>query len=146
MKLKFAFDIKSLYIMFLLLIGEAFAQAPVKIEHYSTEDGLAHDIITCTIKDREGYMWFGTWNGLNRFDGHSFTAFTSTPGDRSQITNGRIDQIFEDKANHLWIKSYDGQIYRFDKGNEEFRPLSAILSLKKRIVFDRILSTDDGML
>ena len=140
--------VKPLYIILLLLVicGKAFAQPPVKLEHYSTEDGLSHDIITCMFKDKEGYMWFGTWNGINRFDGHKFTAFTSVPGDNSQIKNDRIDQIFEDNAHHLWIKSYDGEVYRFDKDTEKFTPLSIILSLKKKIVFDRILSSADSML
>ncbi|TDO24215.1 hybrid sensor histidine kinase/response regulator transcription factor [Pedobacter duraquae] len=145
---KFTSIVKPIYmiLLFLAMYGKLFAQPPVKLEHYSTEDGLSHDIITCMFKDREGYMWFGTWNGINRFDGHQFTAFTSVPGDKSQIKNDRIDQIFEDAANHLWIKSYDGEVYRFDKDTEQFTPLSEILSLKKKIVFDRILSADDGML
>lgn len=122
------------------------AQPSVKIEHYSTEDGLSHDIITTIFKDKQGFMWFGTWNGINRFDGRNFTTFTSTPGDKSLIKNDRVDQIFEDDANHLWIKSYDGEIYRFDKSTEEFRPLSVILGLKKKIAFNKILAIKDGVL
>jgi signal transduction histidine kinase/ligand-binding sensor domain-containing protein/DNA-binding response OmpR family regulator len=133
-------------VVLILICGRILAQPPAKIEHYSTEDGLSHDVITCMFQDNQGFMWFGTWNGINRFDGHQFRSFTSAPGDRSMVKNNRIDQIFEDKANHLWIKSYDGQIYRFDKGTEQFTPLSVIIGLKKKILFDRILSTEGGML
>ncbi|WEK20931.1 MAG: two-component regulator propeller domain-containing protein [Candidatus Pedobacter colombiensis] len=133
-------------LLLIVMVGKSMAQAPVKIERYSTEDGLSHDIITCMFKDKQGYMWFGTWNGINRFDGHTFTSFTSMPGDMSQIGNDRVDQIFEDAANHLWIKSYDGEVYRFDKGKEQFTSVSAILGLKEKILFDRILSCEDGML
>ncbi|TCC90203.1 hybrid sensor histidine kinase/response regulator [Pedobacter frigiditerrae] len=145
MKLKYFLKLKFTLIL-LMLMGEAFAQPPVKIEHYSTEDGLSHDIITCMYKDSQGYMWFGTWNGINRFDGHNFTSFTSSPGQVSQIKNVRIEQIFEDQANHLWVKSYDGEVYRFDKGTERFTSLSSILSLQKKMIFDRILMVADGKL
>jgi len=145
MKLNYIFKLKFTLIL-LLLVAKVFAQPPVKIEHYSTEDGLSHDIITCMFKDSKGYMWFGTWNGINRFDGHNFTSFTSSPGDKSQIKNVRIEQIFEDKVNHLWVKSYDGEIYRFNKETEHFISLSNILSLQKKIIFDRILLLEDGKL
>ena len=145
MKRIFTLSVKVI-VALILMCGGISAQPPAKIEHYSTEDGLSHDVITCMFQDRQGFMWFGTWNGINRFDGHQFRSFTSAPGDKSMIRNDRIDQIFEDKANHLWIKSYDGQIYRFDKGTEQFTPLSVIIGLKRKIVFDKILSTEDGML
>jgi len=124
------------------------AQPNSKIEHYSTEDGLSHDIITCMFKDKQGFMWFGTWDGINRFDGHKFRSFRSSPGDMSQLKNDRIDQITEDEANHLWIKGYDGQIYRFDKSSEQFMPLSAILGLteKTKITFDKIITCDGSRL
>lgn len=146
MKRSAAAGLKLIFMLFLFFTGKLMAQPPVKIEHYSTEDGLSHDIITCMFKDRQGYMWFGTWNGINRFDGHNFTSFTSMPGDKSQLGNDRVDQIFEDASNHLWIKSYDGQVYRFDKGTEQFTSLAGILKLKEKILFDRILSCEDGRL
>ena len=48
------------------------AQLRCKVLHYSTEDGLSHERVTSILKDKEGFMWFGTWDGLNRFDGHNF--------------------------------------------------------------------------
>lgn len=72
-------------------------------------------------------MWFGTWNGLNRFDGNHFVTFKSSPGDLALLQNDRIDQITEDRYQHLWLKAYDGQIYRFDKKTEQFQPLAAVV-------------------
>lgn len=125
-----------------LLTGAAFCQMHCITEHYSTEDGLSHDVITSIFKDRQGYMWFGTWDGLNRFDGRKFTVFKSLAGDSSQINNNRIDQITEDNYDHLWIKAYDTQIYRFDKKTGRFLSLAIILNLKEKINFDKILSVD----
>lgn len=79
-----------------IAMGSLLAQPKCKIEHYSTEDGLSHDIITCIFKDREGFMWFGTRNGINRFDGQRFITYKSSPGDKSYLKSHRIDQIMED--------------------------------------------------
>jgi signal transduction histidine kinase/ligand-binding sensor domain-containing protein/DNA-binding response OmpR family regulator len=130
----------------LLAAASLLAQPKCKIEHYSTEDGLSHDIITCIFKDREGFMWFGTWNGINRFDGQRFVTYKSFPGDQSTLKSNRIDQIVEDDFLHLWIQGYDGQIYRFNKRTEKMAPLSAIVKLppRNKYSFRRILSTSHG--
>ncbi|HEY4327498.1 MAG TPA: two-component regulator propeller domain-containing protein [Mucilaginibacter sp.] len=131
----------------LLLLGslQVIAQLPCKVEHYSTDNGLSHDIITCMYKDHDGYMWFGTWGGINRFDGQNFTPFKSMPGDNSQLTNNRVDQIMGDDLNHLWMKGYDGEIYQFDKGTGQFMSLSSILHLKKKIFFNHILLANTSL-
>ena len=131
---------------FQLFAAALFAQPKCKIEHYSTEDGLSHDIITSIFKDREGFMWFGTWNGINRFDGQHFVTYKSFPGDQSSLKSNRLDQIMEDDFLHLWIQGYDGQIYRFNKRTEKMLPLSAIVKLppRNKYSFRRILSTAHG--
>lgn len=141
----------SRYLILLVTVAAGFshlsAQPRCKIEHYSTEDGLSHDMVTYMYKDSEGFMWFGTWNGLNRFDGKQFLTFKSTPGDYSYIMNDRIDQITEDDHKHLWLKSYDGQIYRFNKKTERFQPTLRLLKQPPAIgAFKGILSRYDDKL
>src|SRR5476651_1586494 len=113
-------------IMLLLIGSGAYAQLKCKVEHYSTEDGLSHNRVMCMIKDREGFMWFGTWDGINRFDGHNFTVYKSRPGDTSSLKNNRVDEIVEDKAGYLWLRAYDNRIYRFDKKKEQFLAIAEI--------------------
>src|SRR5215213_10008755 len=105
-KLKF-----SSIIFLLLLVAHAGGQPKCKVEYYSTEQGLSHQAVTDIIKDREGFMWFGSWDGINRFDGHNFVSYKSSPGDKSQLGNDRVDQIVEDQTDHLWIQAYDRQVY-----------------------------------
>src|ERR1044072_2484581 len=93
----------SLLLLQVLTVVTLLAQPKCKIEHYSSEDGLSHDIITCIFKDREGFMWFGTWNGINRFDGQHFVKYKSSPGDQSYLKSPRIDQIVEDDFLQLWL-------------------------------------------
>lgn len=124
------------YFFFLLSCIQVNAQLTFKSDFYSTENGLSHDAVTNIMKDREGFIWVGTWNGINRFDGHHFRSFKSFPGDLSRLKNDRIDQIVEDFGTNLWIKAYDNQIYRFDKVKEQFN----LFSLKhgKKVLFNRI--------
>lgn len=121
-------------------------QFKCKIEHYSTEQGLSHDAVTFMMKDHEGFMWFGTWDGINRFDGHNFVAYKSAPGDMSKLKNDRIDEIVEDSSNHLWLRAIDKQIYRFDKKTEQFLPFSNILNAsgKKKAAFDHMIADHNG--
>jgi len=96
------------------------AQLKCSIKHYSTEDGLSQDGILCIAKDSEGFMWFGTSDGINRFDGHGFITYKSRPGDSSSLSNNKIRNIIEDKVGYLWVKTYDNKVYRFDKRTEKF--------------------------
>jgi ligand-binding sensor domain-containing protein len=70
----------SLLILLLVLVVAASGQPKCKVEYYSTEHGLSHQKVTTILKDREGFMWFGSWDGINRFDGHAFVSYKSSPG------------------------------------------------------------------
>lgn len=95
-----------------------------KLRHYTTEDGLSHDGVLCITQDREGFIWFGTWDGINRFDGSNFVTYKARPGDSSSLKNNKIRDIIEDKVGYLWVKTYDRKVYRFDKSSEIFLSLN----------------------
>jgi len=130
-------------ILLLFLTVGGTAQIKCKIEHYSTEDGLSHDGVMNILKDRDGFMWFGTWDGINRFDGHNFVTYKTRPGDSSSLKINRVDNIKEDKDGYLWLEVYDNQVYRFDKKNKKFLSVSNILAEKniKNILFTGITLT-----
>lgn len=73
------------------------------ITRYNIEDGLPQQTITGITRDRNGYMWFTTWNGLCRFNGHSFVTYRVMPGDANDLATNRIDDIKIDARNHLWL-------------------------------------------
>lgn len=60
-------------------------------------------------------MWFGTFDGINRFDGHNFVVYKSHPGDSPVLRSNKIRNIVEDKAGYLWIQTFDYKMYRFNK-------------------------------
>lgn len=132
--------------MLLLISLPVWGQLRCKLDHYTTEDGLSHNAVMCMIKDHDGFMWFGTWDGINRFDGHNFVFYKSKPGDTSSLRNNRIDEIVEDKTGYLWLRAYDNQVYRFDKNTEQFMAVSELLSgpSHEKYIFDDVLSTSSG--
>lgn len=139
------------HICYMLVAGmlctlHATAQPKYNLRHYTTQDGLSHDRISCIIKDHEGFMWFGTWDGLNRFDGHTFVAYKGMPGDSSNLANNKIRIINEDKLGYLWVKTFDNRLYRFDKKTEKFLsiPLFYNSKAKKGLVIDRIVPVANG--
>ncbi|WP_278009146.1 ligand-binding sensor domain-containing protein [Flavobacterium gyeonganense] len=126
-----------------IFLSKTSAQVKCKIENYATEDGLSHDVIRDIIKDKEGFMWFATWNGINRFDGKNFVTYKAIAGDNSSLSNNRIDIIKEDAFGYIWLRVYDNQIYRFDKRTESFLSIAAILGTTK-IEFDNIITDKNG--
>ncbi|KAA0992203.1 hybrid sensor histidine kinase/response regulator transcription factor [Dyadobacter aurulentus] len=75
---------------------------------YNTERGLSHNQINCFLKDSQGFVWIGTANGLNRFDGYSFRVFKHIPGDSATISDRRVNAIFEDPQGFIWINTQIG--------------------------------------
>jgi len=94
--------------------------------HYGLKDGLSQSVVNCIFQDSEEYMWFGTQNGLNRFDGYSFKKYISNPLDSTSLPDNRIFAITGDKFGNLWIGTINGLVRYNKKTNTfakiEFRP------------------------
>jgi len=133
-----------LLVAFFFLNSTATAQPKSSITHYSTESGLSHDGVLCITQDKEGFMWFGTWDGINRFDGHVFTSYKSLPGDSSNLKNNKVRTLIEDKSGYLWVKTYDNLVYRFDNKKEEFLSVPGDRKEFKDIIIDRIIPVSSG--
>lgn len=117
---------RPIYWLWLLALACSVAKGQIKTEvtHYSTKDGLSHDGVICITRDHQGFMWFGTFDGLNRFDGHNFITYKSRPGDNSKLRSNKIRDVVEDNAGYLWVLTFDYKVYRFDKATEQFTPVS----------------------
>lgn len=91
----------------LVLIATAPANAQYYFEKLTTENGLSDNRVTCFYKDSKGFMWIGTANGLNRYDGHSFRIYR--PGQsRFRLSGEFINSIAEDKQGRMWIATHSG--------------------------------------
>ncbi|QHT70882.1 response regulator [Rhodocytophaga rosea] len=109
------------FCLFLCCFLSASCQTPAfKFNRINSKDGLSNSSIRCILQDKEGFMWFGTKDGLNRYDGFSFTVFQHNPFDNNTISNNVIRSICEDKHGDLWIATENG-LNRFDKKTQTFR-------------------------
>lgn len=96
----------------IILFGWAFtvdAQInTIKFEHFTTNEDLSQSTVKCIQQDNLGFMWFGTINGLNRFDGLNFSSYHFSPQDSSSLTSSHITALFEDSKGNFWIGTPDG--------------------------------------
>src|SRR6056297_118464 len=83
-----------LLIIFTLFSYVTSANNHIKFEKYSVEHGLSSAKIQCIIQDSIGFLWIGTDNGLNRFDGYTFKSFKHNPDDSTSINNNNINDLF----------------------------------------------------
>lgn len=107
-------------ILVLFICMPSFGQPPHIITRYNIEDGISQQTITSITKDRKGYMWFTTWNGICRFDGHSFITYRIQPGDSNDLATNRIDDIKIDSHNRLWLLDDENSLYLFPQNKISF--------------------------
>ncbi len=89
-------------------------------EQFSQEDGLSNNQVHCSFQDRRGFMWFGTSQGVNRFDGYRFTKFVNDPDDSSSLRGNLVRVIFESAAGSLFVGTENGGLNLFDRDREVF--------------------------
>ena len=106
-------------ILFLLLPFVSTAQQNLRFEHLGMEDGLSNDIATTILQDSKGYIWIGTMDGLNKFDGYTFTKYRFDPTDSNSLSQNFIYTIWEDKQGFIWVGTFEG-LCRFDRHTEKF--------------------------
>lgn len=85
------------------VIGQPLVLPEFKQQVFNTSNGLSNNNIRVITKDKTGYLWIGTANGLSRFDGHYFTNFFHTPGDSNSIAHNFIQGIICDAQGKIWI-------------------------------------------
>lgn len=127
------------FCILLCLLSPAAGQSNSIFTHYTTDDGLPQFIVMDILQDKKGFMWFGTWDGLSKFDGYQFRNYKSTPTGDYIIKNNRVQEIFEGKYNNLWFESYDEAFHCLNTSTEKFWGLQKLDQYKGRdIVYSGI--------
>ncbi len=91
-----------------------------RFEHLTIEDGLSQNAGLALLQDRSGYLWIGTQDGLNRYDGYSFTVFKHDPEDPNSLSYNSVVALLEDADGRLWIGTWGGGLNRYDPATGRF--------------------------
>jgi ligand-binding sensor domain-containing protein/two-component sensor histidine kinase len=101
-------------ILFLITTAAKAQQPPFYFKKLDAQSGLSNSKVKCMVQDRRGFMWIGTEDGLNRYDGSHFVKFRHQPSQANSISGNVITDIVEDKEGVLWIATEDGGLNRYD--------------------------------
>ena len=93
----------------------------IKFDHISIDDGLSQSVVEVIFQDSRGLMWFGTYDGLNKYDGKSFTVYRKVRGDKNSLQSSRIFSINEDKHGTIWIGTDEGLSWYYPGQNKIVR-------------------------
>jgi len=130
--------LKPAYLFFLLFVlhfSVCNAQ-PYYFRHYQVEHGLSHNTVYCSLQDKQGFLWFGTRDGLNRFDGYSFRIFRHSAKNNKSICSNIVHALTLDHEGNLWVGTDEG-IDKFDSKTESFTRVNpANTNGVRSIVFD----------
>lgn len=90
-----------------------------KFENFSIDQGLSQSTVTCILRDSRGLMWFGTEEGVNKFDGYTFTIYKPKPDDPGSLSHTRVFSICEDRGGDLWVGTLEG-LNKYNRETETF--------------------------
>lgn len=116
-----------LYLSLLSFIGlrEGFPQSPLeKVKFSRITAALSNPHVYCVLQDSRGYLWIGTEDGLNRFDGYDITVYRNNPDDSTSLLKNVILRIFEDSRGVLWISTSSGGLHIYNRKQDNFKRLS----------------------
>jgi len=107
------------FILLPVILTLTLAAQDIRFKSLSLAEGLSQCSINCIVKDEAGFMWFGTQDGLNRYDGYRFRIFKNNPEDPHSISDNYILSIDKDERGQLWIGTEDG-LNHYDAFTERF--------------------------
>ncbi len=115
------FTFASIFQLLLFSAGNAFADdSTVRVDLYDIEAGLSQSAVSALLLDSYGFLWVGTQDGLNRFDGYTFKHYRNNPLDKATLSNNNINSICEDNDKNLWIGTWNGLSY-YDRSTDTFK-------------------------
>jgi len=117
--------------LLLLFVQNAFAQQQYFFTNYTVDDGLSNNSVVRIIKDRDGYIWAGTYAGLNRFNGYDFTVYKSLAVDSTTLSSNQVNNFLVDETGSLWIGTGQG-ICIYNKGKNNFTRIPVITANGER--------------
>ncbi len=101
--------------------GSTFAPgAHLRFEHLTVDDGLSQNAGLALLQDSQGYLWIGTQDGLNRYDGYAITQFKHDPDNPASLSHNSVIALYEDGDGYLWVGTWGGGLNRYDPATQQF--------------------------
>ena len=112
----------------------------LRFDHIGLEQGLSQSSVNTIVQDAEGFIWFGTQDGLNRYDGYSIKVYKHEPEDSNSISGSIINCLLSDSKGDLWIGTANGGVNRYVISEDKFHPY--LYSLKDSLsISDNTITT-----
>ena len=127
-----------LLVLFPVIVFAQFDE--LQFDYFSVEDGLASCYVSCITQDSSGFIWIGTKNGLNRYDGYKFTVFKHISFDTTGLSDNLINALYFDQSDFLWIGTGSGGLNRYDPKTGSFIWFKHHSSDPRSLSSDNILS------
>ncbi len=110
-------------VLFFLFLYAGLLHAQYRVmsfDHISRNNGLSQSAVFAIAQDQQGFIWFGTQDGLNRYDGYTFKVFKHISGKSNSISDNWVNVLCPDRAGNLWIGTAAGGLNRYDSKTESF--------------------------
>lgn len=102
-------------------INDRFSQSKVAFERITTKDGLSQSCVHCIIQDKKGFMWFATYDGLNKYDGYTFKVYRNNVNDKTSLSHNEVRYLYEDNEGFIWVVSMgSGGLNKFNPKTDKF--------------------------
>ena len=111
---------KAIFLVTIFVTSLLYPQT-INFKNLTTKDGLSNNKINAILQDKTGFLWFGTDDGLNRFDGYDFKVYRNNPKDSNSISSNNIWSLFEDDEGNIWIGTKSGDLNFYDSEKEIFK-------------------------
>ncbi|HAH54851.1 MAG TPA: hybrid sensor histidine kinase/response regulator, partial [Flavobacterium sp.] len=122
-------QIKSYFTLFFLLLlsvfSPCFGQSQVVFSKINQTNGLSNDRVSCIVKEKNGFVWIGTENGLNRFDGNKIKIYNKQ---NSNLSSNDIADLLIDRKGRIWIGTFGGGLNLYNHTNDKFVAYKNILN------------------
>jgi len=118
----------------------------ISIENLTIEDGLSQGMVYDILQTRDGFLWVGTKDGLNRYDGYNFRAWNNDPADPYSLADNTITALYEDSRGWLWVGSESKGVHLFDRQSNRFFHFTfpIVANRGKQVLFDVRQITEDA--
>ena len=113
-----------------------------RFHHVTSKDGLSQSEVYCFLKDSRGFMWFGTVDGLNRFDGYNIKIYNTDRNKPNSLTNNTVRSLVEDKFGRIWIGTDDG-LNMYDPNTESINQIIPVSVSSQKLNVSTLLEYEN---